>query len=119
MASYAAATLEVSSRTTGRGILVEAVGDVDLTTTPILHNCLMESVQATIEATEAAHLSVDLRRVDFIDSAGLALLVAARKRLAPAMRSLQVLLTPGQQPERVLRLGRFDTIMALTYDGGE
>ena len=53
--------------------------------------------------------------VDFIDSAGLALLVEARKKLAPEGRVLNVLLTPSRQPERVLKLGRFDTIMNLAY----
>ena len=97
------------------GIVIEAVGELDLTTMKILEASLTVGVQATIDAMEAAPLSVDLRRVDFIDSAGLALLVVARKRLAPAQRSMQILLTRGQQPDRVLRLGRFDTIMALNY----
>lgn len=109
--------LEVTSRKTPRGIVVEVVGELDLTTAPLLQGWLTEGIRATIVEAETAPLSVDLRRVDFIDSAGLALLVAVQKRLAPAQRRLQVLLTPGQQPERVLKLGRFDTVMALSYDG--
>ena len=114
-----AAKLEVTIRDMAEGIVIEAVGDLDLTTVKTFEVPLKDSIQATISATKSASLSVDLRRVDFIDSAGLALLVAARKRLAPAQRALQVLLMPGRQPERVLKLGRFDMIMTLKYYDAE
>ncbi len=113
------AKLEVAIRDMAEGIVIEAVGDLDLTTVRTFEAPLTESIQATIGAAKASSLSVDLRRVDFIDSAGLALLVAARKRLAPAQRTLQVLLTSGKQPERVLKLGRFDMIMTLKYHDAE
>ncbi|MGI4792160.1 MAG: STAS domain-containing protein [Janthinobacterium lividum] len=111
-----AAKLDVTIQEVGAEIIVEAIGDVDLTTVKILEVPLTESVRATVDATKAVFLSVDLRRVDFIDSAGLALLVTARKRLALAQCSLQILLTPDKQPDRVLRLSRLDMIMALKYD---
>ncbi len=113
------AKLEVAIRDMAEGIVIEAVGDLDLTTVRTFEALLTESIQATIGAAKATSLSVDLRRVDFIDSAGLALLVAARKQLAPAQRSLQILLMPGKQPDHVLRLGRFNMIMALKYHGAE
>lgn len=106
-----AAQLIVSQRQDSKGAIVEAVGEVDLTTAPHLREALMTAVNGP----EKHAVIVDLCRVDFIDSAGLALLVEARKRLAPEGRSLYVLLTPGRQPERVLKLGRFDTIMTLAY----
>ena len=68
-----------------------------------------------VNGSEKSSVIVDLSRVDFIDSAGLALLVEARKKLSPEGRSLSILLTQGRQPERVLKLGRFDTIMTLAY----
>ena len=70
---------------------------------------------AAVNSGEKSPVIVDLSHVDFIDSAGLALLVEARKKLSPEGRSLSVLLTPSRQPERVLKLGRFDTIMTLAY----
>ena len=91
--------------------MIEAVGEVDLTTAPQLR----ESLMAAVNGAEKSPVIVDLSQVDFIDSAGLALLVEARKRLSPEGRVLHVLLTPGRQPERVLKLGRFDTIMTLAY----
>ena len=106
-----AAQLTVTSRPTERGALIEAVGEVDLTTVLQLREPVLEAVNGA----QKNPVIVDLSRVDFIDSAGLALLVEARKRLAPDARPLHILLTPGRQPERVLRLGRFDTIMSLAY----
>ncbi len=107
-----AAQLAVSSRTIDQGALVEAQGEVDLTTAQQLRQPLMEAVNTPPKS----EVFVDLRQVDFIDSAGLALLVEARKRLSPDGRGLHILLTPGRQPERVLKLGRFDTIMTLAYE---
>jgi anti-anti-sigma factor len=106
-----AAQLTVNQQTTDKGFLIQAVGEVDLTTAPFLRAPLME----TVNGGAGGPVIVDLSQVDFIDSAGLALLVEARKKLAPAARPLHVLLTPGRQPERVLKLGRFDTIMNLAY----
>jgi anti-sigma B factor antagonist len=106
-----AAQLTVNSRSTDKGALIEANGEVDLTTVLQLREPVLEAVNNS----DKSPVIVDLSHVDFIDSAGLALLVEARKRLAPEGRVLHILLTPGRQPERVLRLGRFDTIMNLAY----
>lgn len=106
-----AAQLTISQRQDSKGVVIEAVGEVDLTTAPQLREALLVAVTSA----EKSPVIVDLSRVDFIDSAGLALLVEARKKLAPEGRPLNVLLTPSRQPERVLKLGRFDTIMNLAY----
>ena len=106
-----AAHLVVSHRHEPAGTVIEAVGEVDLTTAPQLREALLGAVGHTGKSG----VIVDLSKVDFIDSAGLALLVEARKRLSPEGRTLSVLLTPGRQPERVLKLGRFDTIMTLAH----
>lgn len=106
-----AAQLVINQRQEAGKLVIEAVGEVDLTTAPQLR----ETILAAIADAEKLPLVIDLSQVDFIDSAGLALLVEARKKLAPAGRTLNVLLTAGRQPERVLKLGRFDTIMKLAY----
>ena len=105
-----AAQLLVSHREEPAGTVIEAVGEVDLTTAPQLREALLGAVGSGKSA-----VIVDLSKVDFIDSAGLALLVEARKRLSPDGRTLNILLAPGRQPERVLKLGRFDTIMTLAH----
>ena len=111
MSHLNAAQLVVSRSQEPQGTVIEAVGEVDLTTAPQLREALLGAVGDT----EASGVIVDLSKVDFIDSAGLALLVEARKRLSPNGRTLSILLTPGRQPERVLKLGRFDTIMTLAH----
>jgi len=110
-----AAQLVISQRQESERQIIVAVGEVDLTTAPALR----EAMLAAVSQEDAQTLVVDLSQVDFIDSAGLALLVEARKRLAPEGRTLTVLLTAGRQPERVLKLGRFDTIMKLAYSLGD
>jgi len=106
------AELSVEEKSTDKGPVIEVVGEVDLTTVSLLREPLLSQVTKS----PASNVVVDLTRVDFIDSAGLALLVEARKRLATDGRSLYLVIAPGRQPERVLRLVRFDTIMKLVYN---
>lgn len=92
-------------------VQVTAQGDIDLSTTADLRTVL-EKVCAS--RTEPANLVVDIREVTFIDSAGLALLVEVRKRFVDQCR-LVLLIAKGSQPERVLRLGRFETFLRICY----
>ena len=105
-----AAELTVEQQNTEKGTVLVVAGELDLTTVALLREPLLARV-----VSEKGDVIVDLRQVDFIDSAGLALLVDARKRLVADSRYLYIILTKGQQPERVLHLVRFDTIMKLTY----
>ena len=107
-----AAQLTINQCPTEKGVMIQAVGEVDLTTAPHLRAPLLDAVTNG----DGNAVIVDLTQVDFIDSAGLALLVEARKKLAQDARPLHILLTQGRQPERVLKLGRFDTIMNLAYN---
>ena len=106
------AELNVEEKESDKVPVLDVSGELDLTTVAMLRDPLLS--QAT--KSQAANLIVDLSRVEFIDSAGLALLVEARKRLAAESRTLTLVLSPGRQPERVLRLVRFDTIMRLVYN---
>ena len=109
------AELNVQEKESEKGPILDVSGELDLTTVAMLRDPLLS--QAT--KSQAPNLIVDLSRVEFIDSAGLALLVEARKRLAAESRTLALVLSPGRQPERVLRLVRFDTIMRLVYNVDE
>jgi anti-anti-sigma factor len=100
-----AAQLSVSSSLSGASVevaLITAVGEIDLTTVLMLREPLMSAI-----ASEPAGLVIDLRRVDFIDSAALALLEEVRKRLREVGQQLQIVVEKGRQPERVFVLGRF------------
>ena len=105
------AELTVSEQETEKGPVIGVNGELDLTTVGQLRDVLL----AHVNQLGSDRVVVDLTLVEFIDSAGLALLVEARKRLAADSRTLFLIITQGKQPERVLRLVRFDTIMKLVY----
>ena len=105
------AELTVSEQNSEKGPVITVVGELDLTTVSQLREVLL----AHADKVRGDRVIVDLSLVEFIDSAGLALLVEARKRMAADSRTLFLIITQGKQPERVLRLVRFDTIMKLVY----
>ena len=94
--------------------LIRAVGDIDLSTTPQLRQAVEEMIAQLPSDGELRYMVLDIREVPFIDSAGLALLVEIRKRFHNTCR-LAVLIAASTQPERVLRLGRFDTFLIIGY----
>ncbi len=79
---------------------VTVAGDLDVATAPVLR----EQLQALI-AEGAQRLMVDLRRVTFIESVALGVIIAARKQLGSADKRLCVVLDPGQtyDPQGVQR----------------
>ena len=106
------AELTVGEQPSEKGTIIAVVGELDLTTVTRLRDVLL----AHANKPDGDRVIVDLADVEFIDSAGLALLVEARKRLAADSRTLYLVIRQGKQPERVLRLVRFDTIMKLVYN---
>jgi anti-anti-sigma factor len=97
--------------------IVAAQGDVDLCTQEILRAALIDSCNER-KQTEAGKVAVDMREVPFIDSAGLALLVEIRK-LYMGSCQLSLIIAARSQPERVLKLGRFDTFLQVCYTPDE
>lgn len=91
--------------------MVVAQGDVDLATTHVLRVALEAACQGR---SEPGLVALDMREVPFIDSAGLALLVEIRRRFFETCQ-LALLIERASQPERVLRLGRFDTFLKVCY----
>ena len=110
-----ASSLEVSTYEQSGVPVVAAEGDVDLATAQVLKSALEDSCG---QRTESGPVGVDLRNVHFIDSAGLALLVEMRKRYMNTCQ-LALVIEKGTQPERVLRLGRFDTFLRVVYSPEE
>ncbi|MES2458942.1 MAG: STAS domain-containing protein [Armatimonadota bacterium] len=95
--------------------VVAAQGDVDLCTQDILRKALINSCK---ERSEPGKVAVDMREVPFIDSAGLALLVEIRKNYLDTCQ-LALIISARSQPERVLKLGRFDTFLEVCYTPDE
>ena len=99
-------------------LYLRAVGDIDLSTTPQVRDAVEAQVAALPQDGLLRFLVMDIRDVSFIDSAGLALLVEIRKRFHDTYR-LAVQIAASTQPERVLRLGRFDTFLIVGYSASE
>jgi anti-anti-sigma factor len=105
------ANISIDEKKTEYGVVVSFVGELDLTTVLYAEKALTEAVALDNDQPVIA----DLLAVNFIDSAGLALLIRVHKRLAAKGRSLRILMAQGKQPERVLKLVRFDAIMKLGH----
>jgi len=91
------------------GTLCIAVeGELDLSTVDALRRAIEPACGSR------AAVTLDLRAVEFIDSAGLALLVDARKRFAP-LCAIRLLVSPQGQVQRVLKLGKFDTFFDVEF----
>ena len=84
-------------------------GDLDLATAPRLRQDLVEA-----SASGSSLVVLDLRRVDFLDSVGLSVIVGGHKRLRHEGRML-ALAAPQAIVRRVLGVTRLDALIP-TYD---
>jgi anti-anti-sigma factor len=87
--------------------VIEATGEVDLR----VESSFLSLVEEAL-TTEAAPLVIDLTKASYLDSAGMHVLVHARRKIGKPER-LAVAVAPGGLPERVLKLGMFDRWMVL------
>ena len=83
----------------GQGVILSVGGEVDLATAPQLHAKLVE----VVEVGGAGSVVVDLTPTTFMDSTGLGVLLATRRRARAAGRSIR-LACPEGPVLRVLRL---------------
>lgn len=79
--------LEVNSTTTESGQVVTVIGDVDLASAPLL--------ESEIDKHHGIDVVVDLARVDFIDSAGLVVLIKQQDRIRRSGGELTLAVVPG------------------------
>ena len=78
-------------RTSNDGVeLLLVAGELDIATAPRLITALNGAVQEALRS-----LVVDLSRVDFMDSTGLALLINAHRRLTRRSKGFAVVCPPG------------------------
>ena len=70
------ADLTLDSRKTDDGATVVVRGEVDMATAPQLRDTLLELVDGG-----ATRIVLDCRSLDFLDSSGIGVLIAVRKRL--------------------------------------
>jgi anti-sigma B factor antagonist len=82
-------------------MVVFAVGEIDLATSPTMREVLGEAVESR------RHLIVDLSAVSFLDSTGLGVLIRAQKQISATHKSMS-LVGPTGMVAKVLRLTRID-----------
>jgi anti-sigma B factor antagonist len=91
----------------GHGVILTVDGEVDLATAPQLHAKLTDLVDNT-----AVGVVVDLTPVAFMDSTGITVLLAGRKRAHARGHSIQ-LVCPEGPVLRVLRTTGVDTVVPV------
>jgi anti-sigma B factor antagonist len=105
-----AATLLDLHVTAAAGATVVAVGgEIDVASAPQLRDCLNQTIDAGNR-----QLVVDLRRVSFMDSVGLGVLVGALRRLRGHHDGLiRLICAPNGLVVRILRLTGLDRVFPL------
>jgi len=98
--------LRTERRDRGDVAVLALHGDLDLNTAPSLRLALIEAIDAR------ERVVVDLEGVDFIDSAGLGVLLGGRERARGADREL-VLVATGRTVLRVLELTGLTRVFEL------
>lgn len=88
-------------------VLVAVDGELDLASSPVLAEQL-----ARAEEIDAATVLVDLRKLDFMDSTGLHILLKAHRRAQELGRRF-VLVRGSRQIERLLKLTGVDEKLAI------
>lgn len=97
--------LAIRSERDGASHLIEVFGELDIATAPRLDEELYR-----IEAEDAEQVLLDLRGLDFIDSAGVRVLMAASTRFRSGSIRLHMF-RGSPEIERVLRILGLDTHM--------
>jgi anti-anti-sigma factor len=97
----------------GAVTVVEATGDLDILNISDFKN----RVRLVLETAEV--LVIDLRPVNYIDSAGLEQIVSAYSRMRKRGKPLAILAKPGSQPRDILRLVQIDQVAPVAGDLSE
>lgn len=106
------ALLDITSDEQGEAARLALTGELDIASAPEL-----ESRLSAVEAGGVKTVVVDLRGLDFMDSTGLRVLVAADARAREASRRL-VLVRGGQTIQKVFRVTGLDERLDMVDDAG-
>ncbi len=99
--------MRVLTRSVAGCPVLEVQGEVDIDTAPALDDWLTAALDGGATA-----IVVDLRRVGFLDSTGLTVLVRAHKRLAATSGALDVVVS-DEAILRVLSITGLDTVLRV------
>lgn len=111
--------LRVDAADRGDVAVLAPVGDIDLHTPPVLDRRIDE-----LETSGRRTVVVDLTGVDFLDSSGLGMFVAAQQRLSAAGGGLRIA-CPQPHAQKVFRITRLAEVIPIfcsvdeSIDGGD
>ena len=91
-----------------RHILVALAGRFDAYSVPIIQKQL-----DTLRKEGVKHFILDLTQIEFMDSAGLAVLVKLLKRVQDVDGTVSLVMPKEEAARRILRLTRFDQIFPV------
>lgn len=92
---------------TGKNVVVEVKGDLDVLTAPLLWERLEEAIEAS-----DGEVTLDLAGITFIDSMGLGVIIRGHKRLRTD-EGVLVIFAPTEQAQSVFRLTGLDQVLDL------
>jgi len=102
--------LKVTTRSQGDHTVISVAGEIDLYTAPRLQAELMTALTAC-----PARLIVDMSHVDFCDSTGINVLLAAHRQARERGGELQ-LASPGSATRKVLQVTGLESVFTVLDD---
>jgi anti-sigma B factor antagonist len=102
---HAVQSFGVACRSEGEWTVLDVRGDLDVYSSPALRHQIIDRIQHG-----DSRIIVDLEHVDFLDSAGVAVMISGL-RLATNSDGTLVLVQPGDQVRRMLRLTNLDQVL--------
>lgn len=106
--------MAVISSVTTEEVVVGVDGELDLTTIETFKS----AVNKAFQSRDDKRLVIDLQQTDYIDSAGLEQLLVANRRLMAAGSRLLVRVRQTSQPQTVLMVAGFGTVMDIEPNTG-
>jgi anti-sigma B factor antagonist len=102
--------LKVTTRSQGDHTVISVAGEIDLYTAPKLQSELMTALTAS-----PTRLIVDMSQVDFCDSTGINVLLAAHRQARERGGELQ-LAGPGSATRKVLQVTGLESVFTVLND---
>jgi anti-sigma B factor antagonist len=106
--------LKVTTRSQGDHTVMSVAGEIDLYTAPRLHSELMSALPADGQV----RLVVDMSKVDFCDSTGMNVLLAAHRRAKEHGGDLQ-LAGPRSATRKVLQVTGLESVFTVIDSAAE
>jgi len=93
-------------------VSVDVTGDLDLMNIATFQR----TVEQALDVRGRRRFVIDLRKTDYIDSAGLEQLLIANRKLSATSERLLVRVKKGHQPQTVLSVTGFTSVMDVEAD---